>query len=77
MSSGTTSNQLITFELQAIYGSLRLALAGLNQVKVQAQPGPIMDPVQMNLLAAIVTTSQQVTAAAQSIPTSGSPIGGS
>lgn len=72
-----TDPRIITLELQAIAGALRLAKNGVEQVSTQVKPGPPSDPVQIDLLNTIVTQAQSIAATGTTIlGTTSPPTGG-
>jgi hypothetical protein len=71
-----TDPKIITLELQAIAGALRLAKNGIAQVSTQISPGPPTDPTQIQLFNTIVTTAQAIETTATTILATTSPTGG-
>ncbi len=68
------SDQVITLELQAIVGTLRLAHAALERVNGQKPPGPPDQPAQVDALNNIVKLSSNINQLATTML--GSPAGG-
>lgn len=63
----STDPKIITVELQAISGGVKLADAAIKKVQTQTPPGPPNDPTQITLLQGIADAAAEINAIANSL----------